>query len=151
MSRLVFLGLGAALMFFGDPQSGRKRRGQVTSTLDSARRAIEHGGEVVQDVRQQAHGLIVETRGAIDRRRAPDGPTLGQIARDSVNAWQRPYWTPAQRAIAGAAGAGIAMFGYLRGGVKGMAWCAMGGGLLARATSRRAESQGGAALDAIRH
>jgi len=136
MSRLLFLGLGAALMFFGDPQSGRKRRSEVTSRIDSARRGIEHSGEVVREAREQVHGLIVETRGAIERRGAPQGPTLYQIARDSAKAWQRPYWTPAQRALAGAAGAGLAMFGYLRGGAKGLTWCAMGGGLLARATSR---------------
>lgn len=136
MSRLVFLGLGAALMFFGDPQAGRKRRDQVTGSIDAARRKIEQGGELASDVRQQAHGLIVETRAAIERRGSPGGPTLGQIARDSVEWWQRPVWTPAQRVLAGATGAGMAMFGYLRGGLRGMAWCAAGGSLLARATSR---------------
>ncbi len=136
MSRLVFLGLGAALMFFGDPQAGRKRRGQVAGSIDAARRTIEHGGEVAREIRQEAHGLMVETRGALERRGSPGGPTLGQIARDSVASWQRPVWTPAQQILAGATGAGLAMFGYLRGGLKGMAWCAIGGSLLARATSR---------------
>ncbi len=156
MSRLVFLGLGAALMFFGDPQSGRKRRAEVTNRIDTARRTIEHGGDVVRDVKREAHGLIVETRGAIERRGGPQGPTLYQIARDSVDSWQRPEWTPAQRALAGATGAGIAMFGYLRGGVKGMAWCAIGGGLLARATrgapaGSLVTASGQSATDPLRH
>lgn len=156
MSRLVFLGLGAALMFFGDPQSGRKRRAEVTHRIDSARRTIERTGDVAREVRHEAHGLIVETRGAIERRGSPQGPTLSQIARDSIASWQRPEWTPAQRALAGAAGAGLAAFGYLRGGIKGMAWCAMGGGLLARATRGQpagslVTASGASATDPMRH
>ena len=57
------------------------------------------------------------------------------VARDAVEAWRRPDWSPPQRAFAGALGASVAMLGYLRGGVRGMAWCAIGGGLLARATA----------------
>ncbi|HEX6102708.1 MAG TPA: hypothetical protein VF031_06645 [Alphaproteobacteria bacterium] len=36
---LVWLGLGAALMYFSDPQNGRRRRADVTGREGLARRA----------------------------------------------------------------------------------------------------------------
>ena len=134
MSRLLFLGLGAALMFFGDPKAGRQRRNEVTQRIDATWRLVEQRGEVLHDAAVRTQGLLADTRGAIAARDL-NGPTLGEIARDTVAAWQQPNWSPAQRALAGALGAGVAMYGYLRGGMKGMAWCAVGGGLVARATA----------------
>ena len=49
------------------------------------------------------------------------GPTLGQIANDALASWNRDNWSPAQRALAGAFGMGMATFGYFRGGVRGLA------------------------------
>jgi hypothetical protein len=40
-------------------------------------------------------------------------------------------------AVAGALGLGIAMWGYLRGGLRGFALCTLGGGLVASATAAR--------------
>ena len=134
MSRILFLGLGAALMFFGDPKSGRQRRSEVTQRLDATRHLIEQRRAVVHEAATRTQGLLAEARGAIAAR-DPNGPTLGDVAREAVDAWRRPDWSPPQRAFAGALGASIAMLGYLRGGVRGMAWCAIGGGLLARATA----------------
>jgi len=137
MSRLLFLGLGAALMFFGDPQAGRKRRADMRNQLDAARRRLEHGTDVVvRDATNRAHGLIVETRNAI----APPegrlhGPSLKEVAADACASWSRANWSPAQRALAGAFGASVATVGYFRGGVKGFLYCLAGGALLARATA----------------
>jgi hypothetical protein len=133
MSRILFLGLGAALMFFGDPKAGRERRNQLTQRIDATRRLVEQRGEVIHDAATRTAGLLSDARGAIAARELT-GPTLAEIARDAVAAWQQPEWSPAQRAFAGAVGASAAMYGYLRGGVRGMAWCALGGGLIARAT-----------------
>jgi hypothetical protein len=134
MSRILFLGLGAALMFFGDPKSGRQRRSEVTQRIDQTRRLIEQRREMVHEAAARTQTLLADARGAIASR-DPNGPTLGDVARDAVEAWRRPDWSPPQRAFAGALGASVAMLGYLRGGARGMAWCAIGGGLLARATA----------------
>jgi uncharacterized membrane protein len=82
--RLVLIGVGAALMYLVDPQSGRKRR---TGLKQAARR------------------------------------------------WNREHWSPSQRALAGSAGAGLAMAGYSRGGFRGMVMGALGILLFARAAS----------------
>jgi hypothetical protein len=138
MSRLLFLGLGAALMFFGDPKAGRQRRNQVTQRIDATRRLVEQRREVLHDAATRTQVLLADARGAITARDL-NGPTLGEIARDAAAAWRQPNWSPPQRALAGALGAGLAMFGYLRGGVTGIAWCAVGGGLIARATADAAQ------------
>jgi uncharacterized membrane protein len=138
VSRILFLGLGAALMFFGDPYSGRKRRADVTNRLESARRKIEHGRDmVVRDATNRAHGLIAETRSALETRHNTllQGPSLSEVAQGVLASWRRKRWSPAQRALAGAFGAGMAAYGYFRGGVKGFGLCAAGGALLARATT----------------
>jgi uncharacterized membrane protein len=143
MSRLLFLGLGAALMFFGDPQTGRKRRTDFRNRLDATRRSLEHGKDVVlRDATNRAHGLLVETRQAIDTRIGlAQGPTLMEIVRDAAASWSRPRWSPAQRALGGAVGASLAAIGYFRGGPKGIACCALGGALLARATANERLAQ----------
>ena len=80
MSRLLFLGLGAAMMFFGDPQAGRKRRTDVRNQIDATRRRIEHTKSVIaRDATHRAHGLLVETRGALQS----GAPALAEVARDA--------------------------------------------------------------------
>lgn len=137
---LVFLGLGAALMYLADPQAGRKRRNDLRNQLDATVRKVQHGADVVaRDASNRAHGLIAETRSALDARRqnvvALSGPSLGSIVTDSVATWRRDNWSPAQRALAGALGAGMLAYGYLRGGLRGLGLCMLGGGILARATA----------------
>jgi len=138
VSRILFLGLGAALMFFGDPQAGRRRRTDVASRIDSARRKIEHGRDmIVRDAANRTQGLIAETRSALQSRGNTllQGPSLTDVGHGVVASWNRKRWSPAQRALAGAFGAGMATYGYFRGGLKGFAMCAFGGALLARATT----------------
>src|SRR5689334_18612961 len=66
-TRLVFLGIGAALMYFGDPQSGRRRRAEVRNQLDAASVRLHHAREVVRrDATNRYEGLLAETRGAIE-------------------------------------------------------------------------------------
>ncbi len=139
---LVYLGLGAALMYLSDPQAGRKRRADLRNRLDATARRVQHGTDVVvRDASNRTHGLIAETRSALDARRhnvvALSGPSLGSIARDTAASWNRDNWSPAQRALAGAGGTGLAAYGYLRGGIRGFLLCAFGGMLLARATANR--------------
>ncbi|HUP96607.1 MAG TPA: SRPBCC family protein [Usitatibacter sp.] len=136
MSRLLFLGLGAAMMFFGDPQAGRKRRTDVRNQLDAAKRRLEHGTDmVVRDATNRAHGLILETRNAIQPADGLNGQPLKQVMANAAASWSRRNWSPSQRALAGAVGASVATIGYFRGGLKGFFYCLAGGALLARATA----------------
>lgn len=138
---LAYLGIGAAFMYLMDPQSGRKRRNDLKNRLDATVRKIEHGRDViVRDAANRTHGLLVETRHALEARRpggevALHGPSLGEVAGGVMQSWNRDNWSPAQRALAGGFGAFLATFGYFRGGARGLAMCALGGGLLARATA----------------
>ena len=138
---LVYLGLGAAIMYLADPQAGRKRRADIRNQLDATVRKLEHGRDVVvRDAANRTHGLLSETRHAIEARRdggtvTLHGPTLAQVANDALASWKRDNWSPAQRALAGAFGMGMAAVGYFRGGVRGFGMCAMGGAVLARATA----------------
>lgn len=138
---LVYLGLGAAIMYLMDPQAGRKRRADLRNQLDATARRLERGKEVVvRDATNRTHGLLVETRQALEARRGHGevplhGPSLSEIADGALAAWRRENWSPAQRALAGAFGTGLATYGYFRGGVKGFTLCALGGALLARATA----------------
>ena len=141
VSRILFLGLGAALMFFGDPSTGKKRRTDVSNRIDAARRKLEHGRDViVRDATNRAQGLIAETRTALETRRNTllQGPSFGEVAQGVAAAWKRKRWSPSQRALAGAFGAGMAAYGYFRGGIRGFAYCTAGGALLARATTNEA-------------
>ena len=139
-NRLLFLGLGAALMYFYDPQTGRRRRAEVKNQYDAACRRLEHTKEVVvRDARNRAQGLAAEGRHLIEAGRTEGlksaGTSLVTMAQDSAYAWRRRRWSPAQRALAGAGGAALATIGYFRGGIKGVAMCALGSALVARATS----------------
>ena len=95
---LLFVGVGAALMYFFDPQNGRYRRALAR---DKYARAM-------QKIDERRHGLV---------RQEP-----GQ---------------PAGRAMTGALGAGLAVFGLVRGGIPGLALGAVGSGLMARAATNR--------------
>jgi uncharacterized membrane protein len=139
-NRLLYLGLGAALMYFCDPQAGRRRRAGLKDQMDSLSRRIEHGRDVVvRDARNRMQGLKAETAGVLEAGRREGlvsaGTSLATIAQESAVSWRRRRWSPAQRALAGAGGAAMAMLGYIRGGVKGAAMCALGGMLVTRATA----------------
>src|SRR5437588_76562 len=44
--RIVFLGLGAALMYLMDPQAGKKRRNDLKNQLESAQRSVQRGKDM---------------------------------------------------------------------------------------------------------
>jgi uncharacterized membrane protein len=138
---LVWLGLGAAIMYLSDPQTGRRRRADIRNQLDAAQRKIQHGADVVvRDASNRAHGLLVETRTALAQRREQtavelQGPTITGVLRDSCAAWGRDNWSPSQRAVGAALGTGMFAAGYFRGGLRGFLMCALGGALFARATA----------------
>lgn len=143
---VVFLGLGAALMYFYDPQAGRRRRAEMRNQLDAYSHRLQHARQVVErDARNRYQGLVAETRGAIEAGKreglASAGTSLVHVAQQSARSWQRERWSPAQRALAGAGGAALAMYGYIRGGLRGMVMCALGGALVARASANEELAQ----------
>ena len=149
MSRIFALGIGAALMYFYDPNTGRKRRNDFKNQVNAAQRKLEHGKEVlIRDASNRTHGMLVETRQWIESRRqggASEGEYLPrggmasvqQVASNIAAPWLSANWSPTQRASAGAFGAGMAAYGFLRGGLKGLVYAALGGALFARATTNQ--------------
>src|SRR3569832_835982 len=78
MSRIIALGIGAALMYLYDPNTGRKRRNDLRNQVNAAQRRLQHAQEVlVRDATNRTHGMLVETRQWIEERRA-GGPLEGQ-------------------------------------------------------------------------
>ena len=149
-NRLLYLGLGAAFMYLYDPQSGRRRRADLKNQVDAATRRLQHTREVVmRDARNRAQGLAAEGRSLIETGKrdglVPAGTALAGMAQGTAGAWRRTHWSPAQRAIAGAVGAAVATAGYFRGGIKGVAMCALGSALVARSSANEQLS------DVLRH
>src|SRR4051812_29254487 len=65
-------GLGAALMYFYDPASGRRRRALVRDQLVHAGLEMSDRGEAIaKDVANRAQGLAIETRAGIRRTLEP--------------------------------------------------------------------------------
>ena len=65
-------------------------------------------------------------------------PSLqGGVAREKRMELMQDHWSPAWRVLAGAAGAGLALAGWIRGGLAGLALGGVGGGLAARAAANR--------------
>jgi uncharacterized membrane protein len=140
---LLYLGLGAALMYLCDPQSGRKRRADLQNQAESALRDLQRARDVlVRDAGNRAHGAIAQTRRWVDKRKAvregtwPGGEEAAGAARGVLAAMDGP-WSPTSRAAAGALGAGMVTYGYFCGGLRGFLYGLIGGGLVARATTNR--------------
>jgi uncharacterized membrane protein len=116
MARVMFfvgsVGLGAALMYFYDPQSGGRRRALANDRYQQALRTIEEARQVtLRDLSSRAHDVAAETR---------------QLVRhDPV------------RGISGGLGALLALAAMVRGGVRGLVYGAIGSSLLARAATHR--------------
>ncbi len=137
---LVYLGVGAALMYLLDPQAGRKRRADLRNQWSATVRRLDHGREVVvRDATNRAHGLLVETRQALEAKRqhiAPaNAPSFGDVLSGTVASWRRDNWSPAQRAVAATGGVALLAYGYARGGLRGLLLSLAGGALIARGTT----------------
>ena len=66
------LGLGALVMFLGDPQAGRRRRARLRDQATHAARKIHDGADVVaRDARNRLDGLAALSRNGWQRHREP--------------------------------------------------------------------------------
>lgn len=139
---LLYLGVGAALMYFADPQNGRRRRADLKNQMDAAVRDLTEAKEVlVRDATNRAYGVVAESRRWVEKRRAlregvAAGEDVAQAGASLLSSMNGP-WSPTSRAAAGALGAGMATYGYFCGGIRGFLYGLIGGSLLARATANR--------------
>jgi len=105
-------GIGAALMYFYDPELGARRRVQLNDRYQTTVRRIEEARQFkLRDMSSRAHELVDETR---------------QLVKDD----------PA-RGLTGGLGALFALAAMLRGGVRALLFSAIGSSLLARAAKNR--------------
>jgi uncharacterized membrane protein len=144
---LLLLGIGATAMYLWDPDNGRKRRADLRNQADAALRQAREARDVVaRDATNRAYGAVREARRWVEGQREAreagastgDATTMNmtQAAHDMLRAAEGP-WSPTSRAAAGALGAGLATYGYFRGGIAGLLYTLIGGGLLARATTNQ--------------
>src|SRR5712691_4631162 len=82
MKRILLGGvLGAAAMYFLDPQSGRRRRALTRDQLVHAGRVLNEAGKVTaRDTAQRARGLWSEAKRRFRREHAvSDGALVGRV------------------------------------------------------------------------
>ena len=62
MTTLIFMGIGAALMYFFDPDSGRRRREHLRDRCTSATKKFQGtSGSPAPDLGNRTRGVIPET------------------------------------------------------------------------------------------
>lgn len=139
---LAYVGIGAALMYLLDPQQGRRRRNDLVNRIEATGRKVQRGTDaVVRDASNRTHGMLVETSHWLQSTKqrlegaANDASGAGGSLERRAAGWTKSRWSPAQRALAGMIGAGLATSGYVRGGLLGLAMCLGGAGLIARAAA----------------
>ena len=67
---LAAFAAGAALMYFLDPVSGRRRRALARDQMVHAQHEIAECTQgAVKDLRNRAYGLVAEARGMVERRK----------------------------------------------------------------------------------
>ena len=207
LSLLGAIGIGAALMYYYDPQSGRRRRALLRDQIDHTTRKLQEGQRVVmRDATNRANGYLAQAHRLVKRANADDVvivervraalgrevshphaievqcdggkvtlggailahevdnllccvkgvrgvkdvehnlsvheepgniPALqGGVAREGYRSeFLQTNWSPSARTAAGGFGALLAVFGFMRGGLRGLALGALGSGLLARAAT----------------
>jgi len=105
-------GIGAALMYFYDPDAGGRRRALLNERYENTVRRIGEARQVTaRDVSTRAHDLADEAR-----RLVKEDPARGLV---------------------GGLGALFAFAAMLRGGIRGLLFGAIGSSLLARAAKNR--------------
>lgn len=72
-------GVGALLMYFFDPVSGRRRRALLRDQFVHAQHEIgDYAEGTAKDLRNRAYGLVAEAKGFVERRRSPR-PQTSQV------------------------------------------------------------------------
>ena len=70
---LVGVGVGAALMYFFDPDRGKKRRALVRDKVESAgNQASDYVEKMGRDIRNRAYGVVAETKAMFKHEEVTD-------------------------------------------------------------------------------
>lgn len=116
--------LGAASMYFLDPDRGKRRRHQAVDRARGALSDVEQlAGKAERDLEHRSRGLAARARGAPARR----GPGLRMLVGG----------TPEQRLLQGVAGGALTTWGLTRGGIVGAGAVVAGASLIASAAIPR--------------
>jgi hypothetical protein len=103
MGILAGAGLGAGLMYFLDPDMGRRRRALARDKLVHVANEVEDGARlIVKDLENRAHGLAAgDLSVLVGGRRALSHPLRGG-------------WSPSARSLMTLLGTGLFLFGLTR-------------------------------------
>src|SRR5690242_11111828 len=77
---LVGVGVGAALMYFFDPDRGRRRRALVRDKVDAAaNKTADYAGKFQRDLRNKAYGMVAETKSIFRTGQVPDDVLVDRV------------------------------------------------------------------------
>ena len=82
------VGLGAALMYFFDPDRGRRRRALVRDKVEAAGNKVEiYAEQMGRDIRNRAYGVVAETKAILRNEQVTDD-VLVQRVRTKLGRYQ---------------------------------------------------------------
>ncbi len=74
------VGLGAALMYFLDPDRGRRRRALVRDKVESAgNKATDYAEKMGRDIRNRAYGVVAETKSLFQHEEVTDDVLVDRV------------------------------------------------------------------------
>lgn len=80
MRSLKWIGLGAALMYFLDPDRGRSRRVRLRDRIIHLKNAMDHAIEVTShDVVNRTRGLVARGRSFLSEEHPPDAVVVARV------------------------------------------------------------------------
>jgi osmotically-inducible protein OsmY len=70
---IVGVGVGAALMYFFDPDRGKRRRALVRDKVEAAgNKATDYAEKMGRDIRNRAYGVVAETKALFQHEEVTD-------------------------------------------------------------------------------
>jgi len=77
---IVGVGVGAALMYFFDPDRGKRRRALVRDKVESAgNKAQDYAEKMGRDVRNRAYGVVAETKSILKGEGVADDVLVDRV------------------------------------------------------------------------
>lgn len=74
------IGLGAALMYFFDPDRGRRRRALIRDKCEAAaNKTGDYAGKISRDMRNRAYGVVAETKSIFQHQEVSDDVLVDRV------------------------------------------------------------------------
>jgi osmotically-inducible protein OsmY len=74
------VGLGAALMYFLDPDRGKRRRALVRDKVEAAgNKATDYAEKMGRDIRNRAYGMVAETKSILKGEEVTDDVLVDRV------------------------------------------------------------------------